>query len=285
MSKRSSRVSSAKETVDILERGFYQNKRGQRIDVAAAFVEARAQSILYRPAGFSEIYARREELLRERKRVETQFEVRNETTLEAANRLVNEQGLNKVLCLNFASAKNPGGGFLNGAQAQEESLARASGLFPCIAQMREMYDTNRGNPSCLYTDYMIYSPRVPVFKNDDNELLDAPYEVSFLTAPAVNAGVVIQQGNAEEIAQIESTMISRIEKVLSVAVVNGYRVLVLGAWGCGVFRNDPAKIAHYFKKQLVENPIFKDAFDKVVFAVLDSSKDEKAVQPFRELFG
>jgi len=69
--------------------------------------------------------------------------------------------------LNFASAKNPGGGFLGGGSAQEESLARSSGLFPCINQMQQMYETNRAYRSCLYTDHMIYSPRVPVFRDDE----------------------------------------------------------------------------------------------------------------------
>jgi len=147
-----------------------------------------------------------------------------------------------------------------------------------------MYDTNRATASCLYTDYMIYSPQVPVFKDDDDQLLDVPYEVSFLTAPAANAGVVHQQGNAGEIAQIESTMINRMEKVLSVAVVHDYRVLVLGAWGCGVFRNDPAKIARYCRQHLMENPTFKSAFEKVVFAVLDNTADQTTIKPFQELF-
>ena len=54
-----------------------------------------------------------------------------------------------VVCLNFASTKNPGGGFLRGSQAQEESLARASGLYACISPMTGYYDTTRNQPSCL----------------------------------------------------------------------------------------------------------------------------------------
>ena len=68
---------------------------------------------------------------------------------------------------------NPGGGFLSGSQAQEESLARATALYPCLAQMTEMYETNRQLNSPLFTDNMIYSPEVPVFRDDDDILLAA----------------------------------------------------------------------------------------------------------------
>ncbi|MCP4113573.1 MAG: TIGR02452 family protein [Desulfobacteraceae bacterium] len=52
---------------------------------------------------------------------ETVIEVTTESTLEAAHRLIKEYNCNHIACLNFASAKNPGGGFSSGSQAQEES--------------------------------------------------------------------------------------------------------------------------------------------------------------------
>src|SRR6185437_10556724 len=107
-----------------------------------------------------------------------------------AGRLLRDEGADRVLALNFASARHPGGGFLKGSQAQEESLARASGLYACIAPLRGMYDANHRFRSCLYTDHLIYSPDVPVFRADNDSLLDHPYPVSFVTAPAVNAGAV-----------------------------------------------------------------------------------------------
>jgi uncharacterized protein (TIGR02452 family) len=186
-----------------------------------------------------------------------------------------------VLCLNFASAKNPGGGFLNGSQAQEESLARASGLYACLLQARAMYDTNRQFDSCLYTDHMIYSPRVPVFRDDDDVLLAEPYAVSFVTAPAVNAGAL----RPGERARIEPTMRGRTEKVLALAAAHGHEALVLGAWGCGVFRNDPTDVARWFHEHLCETPAFEGVFRTVVFAVLDSSPDEHTLRPFAERFG
>lgn len=147
-----------------------------------------------------------------------------------------------MACLNFASAKNPGGGFLGGSQAPEASLARSSGLYACISPMEGYDAANRSCGTPLYTDHMTYSPGVPVFRDDAGRLLDEPYLVSFITAPAVNAGAVSKNRPAE-VPQILPVMRRRAEYTLKVALDNGEKHLVLGAWGCGVFRNDPAGVA------------------------------------------
>jgi uncharacterized protein (TIGR02452 family) len=130
---------------------------------------------------------------------------------------------------------------------------------------------------------MIYSPQVPFFKNDDGELLEQYYTCSVLTVPAVNAGVVRQQehGNINSIGEV---MLSRMEKLLSIAAIHRYDTLVLGAWGCGVFRNDPEEVASLFSYHLLDNPVFKNAFKKIVFAVLDRTANEGTIKPFREKF-
>lgn len=87
-----------------------------------------------------------------------------------------------------------------------------------------MYSMNRNLGSSLYTDDMIYSPLVPVIRDDNDELLDRPFMISIITVPAVNAGAVRQKGKQEEIDLIESTMLTRTEKLLSVAVIHGYKV-------------------------------------------------------------
>jgi uncharacterized protein (TIGR02452 family) len=240
---------------------------------------AQKNTLLLRPSDLALQHKDCLVLLSQKTRQETTISVTNETTLQAAQRLVSQYG--RVFCLNFASAKNAGGGFLGGSQAQEESLARSSGLYVCIESQHEYYSTNRACGTCLYTNYMIYSPKVPVLRTDDGNLLDAPYLCSFLTAPAVNAGAVLanEKDNAR---QIEPVMRQRIEKVLEVALAKGYEVLLLGAWGCGVFQNNPKDIAQYFKDILVENPQWKGIFKHIVFAVYDSSKDKNVLLSFEQ---
>lgn len=209
--------------------------------------------------------------------------MRNCTTLAAARDLVREARWTGggVLLLNFASAKNPGGGFLGGSRAQEESLARSSGLYPCIVPHAEMYDANRRCGSCLYTDYMIWSPDVPVFRDDEDQLLEEPYTVSMLTVPAVNDGAV--RGSDRE--SIESTMWRRMLKLLAVTALHEHSDLVLGAWGCGVFKNDATKVAGWFHTALTDPAYYRNVFRKVVFAVLDWSDERRFIGPFEERFG
>ena len=287
MSKnRNQRAAIAQETVDILNKGFYLNQRQETINIQEYLQAAITNSIHYSENDFSQVFSQlsKKQVRENQNQIEIKFEINNETSLNAASRLVNKQGFDGVLCLNFASAKNPGGGFLNGSQAQEESFARATGLYPCISQMMAMYEKNRNYSSCLYNDDMIYSPQVPVIRDDNDELLDEPFLISILTVPAVNAGAVRKNGKKQEINKIESTMLRRIEKLLSVGAINNYKVLVLGAWGCGVFQNNPDDIARYFHYHLLENPKFNGLFEKVVFAVLDNTKDENVVGAFKERF-
>jgi uncharacterized protein (TIGR02452 family) len=121
------------------------------------------------------------------KNYETQFEVTDETSLKAILRLANEEN---IMCLNFASAKNPGGGFLNGALAQEESLAVGSSLYASQMDNFEFYENHRNMKSCIYTDGMIYSPKVPFFRDNKGELIAKPVLCSVITSAAVNFGVV-----------------------------------------------------------------------------------------------
>ncbi|WP_433583039.1 TIGR02452 family protein [Paenibacillus amylolyticus] len=286
---RSKRANIAQQTLAILDEGQYVNGYDRKVEIGTDVQQAIRNSVLYRPAELS--------ALREKLRTEAyvgiqptassagveaapgRIEVTGETTLGAALRLTVAEGREDVVCLNFASAKNPGGGFLGGSQAQEESLARATGLYPCIAQMDEMYEYNRKQRSGLYSNNMIYSPDVPVIRDDEDRLLDKYYVSSFITAPAVNAVVVKERGEADDL-QIESVMKERIRYILDVAVSNGHRTIVLGAYGCGVFRNEPAVVAKYFHDVLVGEG-FKDSFERIVFAVYDRSAGQRTLKAFQ----
>ena len=287
MANRNQRAAIAAETLAILGRGWYQTAGGERIEIGPPLAAAVERSVHYQPADFVRVFAERDRRVAVRKSAglarNTGFEVINDTTLAAARRLVEAERGSDPLCLNFASAKNPGGGFLGGSQAQEESLARASGLYASLQRFPAMYDANRACESCLYLDHMIYSPQVPVFRDDADQLLARPYAVSFLTAPAVNRGAVAKN-EPENLDRVEPTMLSRTEKLLSVAAAHGHETLILGAWGCGVFRNDPAQVASWFHQHFALNPAFQGAFRRVIFAVLDRDATLPTFRAFAERF-
>lgn len=262
-----------RETVAILEKGQYQAPNGQQVSIRDSVQQAIAHTTTYRPdAELPPLAQPSTEYL-------TDITVDNITTLQAA-RTLQESGY-RVAALNFASAKNPGGGFQNGARAQEESLARSSGLFACI-EGNPMYAYHRSNRSCMYSHYAIFSPDVPVFRKDEGELLSTPYPVSFLTCPAVNAGVVRSRKRASK-RDITNEMNERIHRVLHIAALHEHDAIVLGAWGCGVFRNDPTDIARMFARALTST--FDGRFRHVAFAVLDSSKKQHFIGPFYDSFG
>jgi uncharacterized protein (TIGR02452 family) len=174
----------ARETLTALENGTYDGPTGP-VDFAEAQRAAVAGSRLYRPADAAD-------LLRDLTWPPgplADVRVQNATTLAAAAQLAADFG--RVGVLNFASARNPGGGFLGGSQAQEESLARSSGLYPCLTQFAEMYAYNSLPAStALYSDHLIYSPGVPVLRSDDGQWLPRPLLLDIITAPAVNAGAL-----------------------------------------------------------------------------------------------
>jgi uncharacterized protein (TIGR02452 family) len=277
------RMAIAYETLDIMKAGHYTNQRNEKVDISSDLQTAVNNTILYKPEDFDKVFKQRDQLLKAAEHGPVQISVTGETTFAAAHRLVTTKGIKDVCCLNFASAKNPGGGFLGGAQAQEEALARASGLYASLKTKQEMYDFNRHHSTLLYTDQMIYSPQVPVFRDDTDQLLDQHYCVAVLTSPAVNAGA-LRNNDPERLKDMESVMLGRIEKLLSVAVVHGQTTLVLGAWGCGVFRNDPNDIAAWFAQHILYNDTFKHAFRHIVFAVYDTSEKQVNIQAFNNKF-
>lgn len=259
------------ETVRILRDGEYRSEAGAIVDLRGLLERAVAGTRSYPPdAPLPPVQPGDRS---------TRFEVTNETTLVAARRLVG-QGL-RAVALNFASAKHPGGGFLNGARAQEESLARSSGLYACLAG-NPMYAFHQTQRDALYTNYAIYSPAVPIIRTDEGRLLDEPWCCSFITSPAVNAKVVLDRAPSRR-EEIRKAMQERIHKVLAIAVAHVHRELVLGAWGCGAFGNDTREIADLFGKALSGD--FRGVFAQITFAITDWSEDRKFLGPFQRVFG
>lgn len=261
----------AQQTLRILDDGHYSAPGGQTIRLAEETSRAIRGTRHYRPGEPARLF------VRDPAASPAQLEVTAESTVEALIRLRVAPGL---AALNYASAKNPGGGFLRGARAQEEDLARCSALYPCLMSQPGYYEANRATASLLYTDHLIYSPDVPFFRSPDYTLLETLVCASVITSPAPNAGEVIRQGR-ENAEQLRPTLVRRARQVLTVAAEHGCRTLVLGAWGCGVFRNDPGVVAAVFGELL---PEFQGAFERVVFAIYDRSKEQANLNAFRRQF-
>lgn len=247
----------------IAEEGFYRLEDGRRVEVRDPLAAARSGTVSYTPTALRKLAAERFSPAHR-----TAFEVTAESSLQAARRL-HLTGAGHIAVLNFASARNPGGGYLGGARAQEEDLCRTSLLYPCLLEAPDYYEAHRASADLLYSHRVIWSPAVPVHRDDRGELLPEPYPVSFLTCPAPNAGQALRRdaGAGEEIAR---TLRERAGLVLAVAAHHGVDELVLGAWGCGVFRNDPEQVADAFHAHLVAGTgAYRNIFAKVVFAVWD----------------
>jgi uncharacterized protein (TIGR02452 family) len=138
-----------------------------------------------------------------------------------------------------------------------------------------MYATHGRRPRPDSTDWAIYSPHVPVFRADDGAALEQPWLLSFITCAAPYAPAVGQPESGDLLRQ-------RIHRLLAIARAYGHTALVLGAWGCGAFGNDPLRTARDFREAL-ENE-FSGAFSHVVFAVSDWSRERRFLGPFCAVF-
>ncbi|WP_037915245.1 TIGR02452 family protein [Actinacidiphila yeochonensis] len=273
--------SIARENERIFTEGGYTGPDGRWHEVGGALAEAAAGTRLFGP----EPVPLDGPAAGPRAGPGTVCTVTGESSTAAARRLVHGGGTRSgaLAVLNFASARNPGGGYVNGAQAQEEALCRSSALYPCLLRVPEFYGHHREVRDPFYSDRVIHSPAVPVFRDDRGRLLAEPFSAGFLTSPAPNAGVV-RRTMPERAELLGPALDARAERVLEVAVGCGYRRLVLGAWGCGVFRNDPARVAAAFAALLRPGGRFHQAVDEAVFAVLDRRGDSPARAAFADTF-
>ncbi|UOQ75046.1 TIGR02452 family protein [Hymenobacter cellulosilyticus] len=156
-------------------------------------------------------------------------------------------------------------------------MARSSGLYPCQLLFPEMYQHN-AHLNGLYSDYAIYSPGVPVLLDDAGRWLPEPYRVDIITSPAVNAGA-LRRNSPELLPELLPTMQRRIRQVLGMAARHGCEALVLGAWGCGVFGNDPAQIARLFAEALAQ-PGWRTSFQRLDFAIFDPQPPHPVLRAF-----
>jgi uncharacterized protein (TIGR02452 family) len=196
----------------------------------------------------------------------------------------------RVGLLNFASATKPGGGFINGAQAQEESLARSSTLYASLMfkPAQTFYTIHKKDKKGgYYTHAMIWSPGTTFFRNDTGGWTE-PVKADVLTSAAVNAGVARKTffgkvGGASEEARIEKVMRERMARILYAFEREGVTQLVLGSFGTGVFQNDIGTVARIWADLLVmPGARFEKSFTKVVFAIIGRPTFEAFQKAFQD---
>ncbi|KAJ7270067.1 hypothetical protein B0H12DRAFT_1009219 [Mycena haematopus] len=222
----------------------------------------------------------------------TQLVLLKSSTIQGVQHYVPLAHGHKIGVLNFASATRPGGGFLNGARAQEESIARSSNLYSSLMtpQGQRFYALHKSaseKKNKYYSHAMIYTRGVQLFRSDDGEWV-APTTVDVLTSAAVNAGVVQEREGDDEVAPpkdvekaIEDVMRERMGRILYLFENEGTQNLVLGSFGTGVFRNKVPMVAKLWVELLAApNARFKHSFRHVAFAIID----ENTCAGFREVF-
>ncbi len=264
----------AQETLKIQQQGYYDFK-GTKVNIEKEQEASERKSFLLTPEEGHKLI---QEMKPPADGQAAVYRVVNQSTVQAIEDMARSGPTPAVL--NFASAKNPGGGFLNGAMAQEEALAASSGLYNTLLLHETYYQVNRGCGTMIYTDHAIYSPEVVFFRNGAFDLLETPVAASVLTLPAVNMGQVILKGEDQEKAK--AAMKDRMRLSLAIFAAQQETHLILGAYGCGVFRNNPADVAGWWQ-ELLEEEGYGRFFREIVFAILDRSGNN--ITEFETLFG
>ncbi len=258
----------AKETIAITKQGYYENG-GKRTELPGG---DHCSVTVYPPDKGAELISRT--VIPESGDM-CSITVTNEDSFQAAARF------ERPFVMNFANAHSPGGGFLLGANAQEEALCRCSTLYASISSEKaaEMYKFNNTHISRTESDYMLLSEDVCVFRNERCELLGKPFTAAVITLPAPNRyGAALLAPEA----LIQETMTRRIRIMLCIAAAHGYKALVLGAWGCGAFGNPPEKVSGYFRQAFIDEGYGK-LFGNICFAVY-GSENGKNISAFRKTF-
>ena len=223
----------------------------------------------------------------------TIVEVQNIDSLYAGVQL-KEQGYNTAV-LNMASRRNPGGGVTKGAGAQEETLFRRTNLFRSLYQFAPYAGKYGITPSChqypLDRNFGgVYTPEAICFREREQNgyaLMDSPVTLSFITVAGMNQPDMTPNGMIAD-HHVEGIK-NKIRTIFRIGLTHGHDALVLGALGCGAFRNPPRHVARLFH-EVMDEPEFKNKYAKIVFAILDDHNahqkhnPEGNFRPFAEEF-
>lgn len=260
-------ITIAQETINILKAKKYKSPNGKIVDISQEMACAKYHTEIYAQEKIDKLTLQRTIINN------PTIEVVNERTNEAAKRLL-DYGKSNIAILNFANGCNPGGSFLEGSTAQEETLCKCSSLYVCLNSKFSYYVKNIQESPIYYNNDILYSADVPFFRTDDMQLVEEPYLLSVITAPAPN---LYNEKNPNQ-DLLQEIIPKRIENILKVACLNGHKTIVLGAWGCGAFKNDPVFIASSFKKVVNEMKCFKH----ICYAVYDTKNEQPMYNVFKK---
>ena len=226
--------------------------------------------------------------------VEGRLVVSSKRTLEAASAYARTM---RTCVLNFASASNPGGGVVNGSSAQEEALCRCSTLYFNLntnAMWNGFYSPHRAMRDPIHNDDAIWTPRVVVFKSDTEFPAPLPesewYEVDVISCAAPNLrehpSNSMNSGDGDRCIRLAPDELRtiherRLGRILDIAAANGEETIVLGAFGCGAFRNDPVSVAAAAASVV---PRYLTRFKVIEFAVYCRPGDTRNLDAFRRAF-
>ena len=177
----------------------------------------------------------------------------------------------RVAVLNFANPHYPGGGVFQGAKAQEECLCRSSNLYPCLEDGRvfeEFYRYQQKKTDYDFSHRLIYSPGITVFK-DSSPVPQALKESEWFLVDVITcAAPYLAKRRYVNPTVLGNLLQNRIRNILEAAIDNEAEVLILGAFGCGAFKNPPEVVAKAFRQVLSEQRY--QAFRRVIFAIKSS---------------
>lgn len=195
------------------------------------------------------------------------------TTFAEAQKYMGE---GRVAVLNFANPVNPGGGVETGAMAQEECLCRSSNLYTCLRASHlydEYYDYHSKLNSHFYSDRLIYTRDVTVFKDDNAIPVKLPRENWFHVDVITCAAPYLGGSKYTNPTALRHLFQSRIKNILEAALYNQVETIVLGAFGCGAFKNPSRLVAEEFKS-VIESGQYCKKFKNIVFAIKKESEKD-----------
>ena len=244
----------------------------QRMDLITCFLDTLAFSNGAVLSAGTEVAIQSSRVYREGFRTEVQptsvdgkIALIEKSTFDAAKEYVS---YGRTAVLNFANPVEPGGGVTRGAMAQEECLCRSSNLYPCLMAenvQKEYYSYHEGQGGNWFSDRLIYTKGITVFKDDQTvpQMRDKTdwFQVDVITSAAPYLRGVWDP----DPVKVKQVFKDRIQNILEAAVDNGVIVLILGAFGCGAFGNPPDTVAQAFQ-EIIDEGDYTQKIPYIVFA-------------------